>query len=77
MLFVNLLIIAIILVLNYFYQRNGFDFTLKCICSAGFFLLGLINLIYAFITGAKGPELLYWNDIGTIPCYAWRYPDRI
>ena len=64
MLFVNLLIIAIILVLNYFYQRNGFDFTLKCICSAGFFLLGLINLIYAFITGQKDRNFYIGMTLG-------------
>ena len=43
----NALIIAAILILNYFYQRNGFDFTLKCVCSGGFALLGLINLGFA------------------------------
>ncbi|MBQ8408451.1 MAG: lysoplasmalogenase [Clostridia bacterium] len=43
----NIGIIATIFVLNYFYQSNGFDFTLKCICSSGFALLGLINLGYA------------------------------
>ena len=47
MLAVNIAVIALILVLNYFYQANGFDFTLKCICSGGFALLGLINLGYA------------------------------
>ena len=41
---VNTVIIAAIFVLNYFYQRNGFDFTLKCICSGGFALLGILNL---------------------------------
>lgn len=46
----NTAIIATILILNYFYQSNGFDFTLKCICSGGFAILGIINLCYAFIT---------------------------
>lgn len=44
----NGLLIVAVFVLNYFYQSNGFDYTLKCICSAGFALLGLINLGYAF-----------------------------
>lgn len=44
---VNILMIAAIFVLNYFYQKNGFDFTLKCVCSGGFALLGIINLLYA------------------------------
>lgn len=46
----NLLIISAILVLNYFYQSSHFDFTLKCICSSGFALLGIINLGYAIGT---------------------------
>ncbi|MEE1356162.1 MAG: hypothetical protein UHG68_01210, partial [Clostridia bacterium] len=53
MLAANILIIAAIFVLNYFYQKNGFDFTLKCICSGGFALLGLINLAYALRNGAS------------------------
>ena len=44
---INLLVIASICMLNYFYQSNGFDFTLKCVCSGLFALLGLINLGYA------------------------------
>lgn len=43
----NVLIISAILVLNYFYQRNRFSFTLKCICSSAFALLGVINLGFA------------------------------
>ncbi|MBQ8404652.1 MAG: lysoplasmalogenase [Clostridia bacterium] len=50
---INVLIIAAIFVLNYFYQSNGFDFTLKCICSGGFALLGLINLAYAAVSKQK------------------------
>lgn len=48
---VNTVVIAAIFILNYFYQLNGFDFTLKCICSGGFALLGIINLCYALISG--------------------------
>lgn len=47
---VNVLIISTIFALNYVYQRNGFDFTLKCICSGAFTGLGLINLVYALVT---------------------------
>ena len=50
---VNIIIIALVFVLNYFYQANGFDFTLKCICSGGFALLGLINLGYG-VTAKRG-----------------------
>ena len=43
---VNAFVITVILVLNYFYQSNGFNFTLKCICSGLFATLGLVNLGY-------------------------------
>ncbi|MBQ8311528.1 MAG: lysoplasmalogenase [Clostridia bacterium] len=50
MLAVNAAVIATIFVLNYFYQLDGFDFTLKCICSGLFASLGAVNLGYAVIT---------------------------
>jgi len=46
LLYVNLLFISANFILNYFYQKNNFDFTLKCISSLVFALLGVINLIY-------------------------------
>lgn len=52
MLAINIAIISSIFVLNYFYQSNGFDFTLKCICSGSFALLGIINFMYALFTKA-------------------------
>ena len=45
----NLVLTAAILALNFVYQKNGFDFTLKCICSGGFALMGIINLAYALV----------------------------
>jgi len=53
MLAVNALMISAIFIMNYFYQSNGFDFTLKCICSGRFALLGIINLCYALFTKQK------------------------
>ena len=50
MLAINMLVIATIFVLNFFYQASGFDFTLKCICSGLFALLGFVNLAYALKT---------------------------
>ncbi len=47
---VNLIWIAVICVLNYVYQREGFDFTLKCVCSGLFVMLGLINCGYVWFT---------------------------
>lgn len=43
---INLIIISAVLILNYFYQSNNFDFMLKCICSGGFAALGIINFLY-------------------------------
>ncbi len=50
MLAVNIGTISLLLVLNYFYQSNDFDFTLKCVCSSLFAGLGIVNLGYAFGT---------------------------
>ncbi|MBQ8249531.1 MAG: hypothetical protein IJY93_06595, partial [Clostridia bacterium] len=58
MLTVNILVIAAIFILNFFYQKNGFDFTLKCICSGSFALLGLINLGYVIKT--KQPNIKFY-----------------
>ena len=49
-LFLNILIIAAIFILNYFYQKNNFVFWLKCVCSAAFAVLGVINLGFALAT---------------------------
>lgn len=55
-LILNVLIIAAICVLNYFYQKNHFVFWLKCVCSAGFAILGVINLGFAIGTAQKDLE---------------------
>ena len=54
MLAVNAIAISAIFVMNYFYQSNGFDFTLKCVCSGSFALLGILNLCYAVATKQTG-----------------------
>ena len=64
MLVVNAVLIALIFVLNYFYQSNGFNFMLKCICSGSFALLGLLNLIYAFITKADNRKFFIGMSAG-------------
>lgn len=46
MLLVNLVFFIVISVLNFFYQKNGFIYSLKCACSIGFVLMGLTNVIY-------------------------------
>ena len=59
-LFLNILIISAIFVLNYFYQKNNFVFSLKCICSAAFASLGIINLLFAI--EAKKEKLIKLID---------------
>lgn len=63
---VNTVVIAVIFVLNYFYQANGFDFTLKCICSGSFALLGIINLGYALATKQEGKKFYVGMTLGLL-----------
>lgn len=62
----NIIIVSAILVLNYFYQSNGFDFTLKCICSGAFALLGVINLIYALVSKADNKRFYIEMSVGLV-----------
>ena len=64
MLAVNAIIISAIFVMNYFYQSNGFDFTLKCICSGSFALLGILNLSYAIATKQNGKQFYVLMCLG-------------
>lgn len=45
----NILLIIANFVNNYFYQLNGFDFTLKLVGSGLFVAIGIVNLIYAIL----------------------------
>ena len=66
MLTVNVLIIIAIFLLNYFYQLHGFDFTLKCVCSGAFALLGLINLAYARKTRQANAKFFVGMAVGLV-----------
>lgn len=66
MLAVNLAIISAIFVMNYIYQSNSFDFTLKCICSGSFALLGVINLVYSLATKADNKKFYIGMSAGLI-----------
>ena len=66
---INLTVIASILVLNYFYQKDGFDFTLKCVCSGLFALLGLFNLLCAFLVRAENKRFYISMAAGLLPPY--------
>lgn len=66
MLAVNFVFIAAIFILNYFYQLDGFDFTLKCVCSGGFALLGLVNLVYTLVTGQSNKKFYIGMSAGLL-----------
>lgn len=65
-LIVNVFFIAAILALNYFYQLAGFVFTLKCICSGGFAVLGIINLCYALMNKRSNKSFSLFMAMGLI-----------
>ena len=65
-LFLNILIIAAIFILNYFYQKNNFVFSLKCICSAAFALLGIVNLLFAITTSQEDPKFFIMMSMGLV-----------
>ena len=73
MLAVNGLVIATIFVLNYFYQSDGFDFTLKCICSGLFALLGLVNLGYALKTKQGNTKFYVGMSAGLVLAFLGDY----
>ena len=63
---VNIVVIAAILILNYFYQSNGFDFTLKCTCSGLFAALGLFNLVIAIKDKASNLRFYVLMALGLV-----------
>jgi uncharacterized membrane protein YhhN len=73
MLGINGLVIASILILNYFYQSNGFDFTLKCVCSGLFAALGLVNLGYALKTKQSNRRFYAAMSVGLILAFLGDY----
>ena len=73
MLVLNILVITGIFVLNYFYQKNNFDFTLKCICSGSFAILGVIDLIYALKTKTANTKFHIAMSAGLILAFLGDY----
>ena len=53
LLITNLTFMVSLFILNVFYQYHNFNFTLKCIGSAIFATLGLINLLFALLRKEK------------------------
>ena len=44
---VNIIITIAVFVGNYFYQSLGFSYPIKIMCSSGFAIMGIVNMIYA------------------------------
>lgn len=63
---VNLLVISLVFILNYFYQKAGFDFYLKCVCSFLFALLGVCNLSYALMAEAANKKFYIAMSVGLV-----------
>ena len=70
---INILVVSAILILNYFYQSNGFDFTLKCVCSGLFALLGVFNLVCALTTKADNKKFYIGMSAGLILAFLGDY----
>lgn len=70
---VNIAVILAIFVMNYFYQLNGFDFTLKCICSGSFASLGILNLVYAFVSKAGNKKFYIAMSVGLVFAFLGDY----
>lgn len=65
----NMLLIAANCVVNYFYQSNNYDFTLKCIGSALFVVIGVVNYIYATRTLGKKDKFYTGMLIALVFCF--------
>ena len=73
MLALNICVVSLICVLNYFYQSNGFDFTLKCTCSGLFALLGIANLIYAWKSKEENRKFYVFMALGLVFAFLGDY----
>ena len=73
MLTLNVCLITLICILNYFYQSNGFDFTLKCVCSGLFAALGVANLVYARKTKETHGKFYIFMALGLVFAFLGDY----
>ena len=65
-LFINIALTTAIFILNYFYQYHNFNYTLKCICSSGFAVIGVTNLLYATNKTDESKSYYYIMTLGLI-----------
>lgn len=61
----NMIITLFVFIGNYFYQSLGFNYTLKIMCSSGFALMGIMNMIYANKT-VKDKRVLLFMVLGLV-----------
>ena len=73
MLTLNVCVSTLICILNYFYQSNGFDFTLKCVCSGLFAALGVANLVYARKTKETHRKFYIFMALGLVFAFLGDY----
>ena len=73
MLTLNVCVSTLICILNYFYQSNGFDFTLKCVCSGLFAALGVANLVYARKTKETHGKFYIFMALGLVFAFLGDY----
>jgi len=66
MILANGILLLAVAILNYFFQSNQFDYTLKCVTSCCFTVLGLLNLFYALKTKASTPKFYYVMASGVV-----------
>lgn len=66
MLLTNGIFLLAVAVLNYFFQINQFSYTLKCICSCCFTVLGILNLVYALKNKTSSPKFYYIMAAGVV-----------
>ena len=66
LLVINIVLIAAICIMNYFYQSNHFMRVLKCTCSGMFALLGLINLFYSRKTKQTNEKFFLYMAAGLV-----------
>ena len=62
----NIALTLLVLVGNYFYQKMDLTYPIKLVCSGGFMLMGIINLIYALKQKSKNIKLMVIMALGMI-----------
>ena len=62
---INIVISIMVFIGNYFYQSLGFSYPLKIMCSSGFALMGIINMVYAY-KRFENKKVLIFMTLGLI-----------